>query len=147
MTERHLEGARTAARLALAAIYIVFGVVHLWRTAAFLPIMPPVVPDPWLVVQFTGVCEILGGAGLLIPRLRWLAGLMLAIYAFCVWPANIYQALAHAHVPPLPDTWWYHAPRLAFQPVFMWWALFAGGVIDWPARDRRVPARAPGSRG
>ena len=36
--------------------------------------------------------------------------------------------------PPLPDSWWYHAPRLALQPVLVWWALFAGGVADWPLR-------------
>ena len=118
----------------MSAVYIVFGFVHLWKAEGFLPIMPPLVPYPRQVIQFTGVCEVLGGLGLLIPRVRWLAGLMLAIYAICVWPANIYQALAHVHVPPLPDSWWYHAPRLAFQPIFVWWALFAGGVVDWPAR-------------
>jgi hypothetical protein len=32
--------------------------------------------------------------------------------------------------------WAYHAPRLAFQPVFVWWALFAGDLVDWPWRGR-----------
>ena len=41
---------------------------------------------------------------------------MLAVYAVCVWPANIYQAFWHVHVWPLPDSWWYHGPRLALQP-------------------------------
>jgi hypothetical protein len=27
--------------------------------------------------------------------------------------------------------WWYHEPRLTFQPVLIWWKLCAG-VIDWP---------------
>ena len=31
-------------------------------------------------------------------------------------------------------SWLYHAPRLAFQPVFIWWALISGGVINWPFR-------------
>jgi uncharacterized membrane protein len=65
---------------------------------------------------------------------RWWAGLMLALYALCVWPANIYQAFWQVPVPPLPDSWWYHGPRLAFQPVLIWWALFAGGVVNWPSR-------------
>ena len=30
--------------------------------------------------------------------------------------------------------WGYHAPRLAFQPVLVWWALFCSRVIDWPFR-------------
>ena len=120
----------------MAVIYVGFGGVHLAAADSFLPIMPPAIPFPRAVVLFTGACEIAGGIGLLVPRSRWLAGLMLAIYALCVWPANIYQALAHVHAPPLPDSWWYHGPRLAFQPVFMWWALFAGGVVDWPFRRR-----------
>jgi uncharacterized membrane protein len=61
---------------------------------------------------------------------------MLGLYALCVWPANIYQAFWHVRVWPLPDSWWYHAPRLALQPVLIWWALFAGGVTDWPFRGR-----------
>ena len=72
-----------------------------------------------------------------MPRTRWLAGLMLAIYAVCVFPANLHHALDHVTVPGLPSSWWYHAPRLAFQPVFVWWALYAGGVIDWPFRRAR----------
>ena len=140
MTPERLERRQTESRIVLAAIYIVFGFVHISRTNGFLPIMPPLIPFPRQVILFTGACEIFGGLGLLIPRLRWLAGLMLAIYAVCVWPANIYQALGHVHVPPLPDSWWYHGPRLAFQPVFVWWALFAGGVTNWPWRSRRVPS-------
>ena len=128
--------ARTHAvlRYALAAVYAPFGVLHVLSSAAFLPIMPPGVPFPRTVVVLTGACEIAGALGLLIPRMRKAAGVALALYAACVFPANIYHALAHRHVPPLPDSWWYHGPRMLFQPVFVWWALFAGVVTDWPWR-------------
>lgn len=139
MTLAGLDRLRLVLRLLMAAIYILFGGVHLAAADSFLPIMPPVIPYPRAVVLFTGACEIAGGVGLLLPRTRRLAGIMLAIYALCVWPANIYQALWRVHVPPLPDSWWYHGPRLAFQPVLVWWALFAGGVTDWPFR-RGPPA-------
>ena len=125
-------------RWLLAAIYIAFGVVHLRSAPGFLAIMPAWVPYPLEVVLITGVCEILGGLGLLIPRLRWISGVMLALYAVCVYPANLHHALGAVEVGSLPSSWWYHGPRLAFQPVFVWWALFAGGVIDWPFR--RKPA-------
>jgi uncharacterized membrane protein len=121
-----------ALRLALAGFYLAAGVLHLRAPGAFLPIMPPAIPFPHAVVLATGVCEIAGALGLLPPRTRWWAGVMLALYALCVWPANIYQALWSVPVPPLPDSWWYHAPRLAFQPVLIWMALFAGGVTAWP---------------
>jgi uncharacterized membrane protein len=116
----------------MAAIYIVFGCVHLVAAQKFLPIMPPMIPFPLQVVQITGLCEIAGGLGLLIPLTRWLAGLMLGIYDLCVWPANIYQAFWHVHAPPLPDGWGYNGPRILFQPVLIWWALYAGGVVSWP---------------
>lgn len=129
---------RAVLRWLLAAIYIAFGIVHLRSAPGFLSIMPAWVPYPLEVVLFTGVCEILGGVGLLIPRLRWISGVMLALYAICVYPANLHHAFGQVDVGRLPSSWWYHGPRLAFQPVFVWWALFAGGVIDWPFR--RKPA-------
>ena len=134
MRSDRLELTRTALRYALAAVYLPFGLLHMSAPTAFLPIMPPLIPYPHAVVVLTGACEVAGGIGLLIPRTRRAAGVALALYAACVYPANIYHALAHRHVPPLPDSWWYHGPRLAFQPVLIWWALFAGGVIDWPWR-------------
>ncbi len=134
MTDARLNRLRLIARLVMAAIYIAIGALHLLAADKFLPIMPPGVPFPREVVLFTGACEWAGAAGLLIPRTRRLAGVMLAIYAVCVWPANIYQALWHVAAPPLPDSWWYHGPRLAFQPVLVWWALFAGEATRWPFR-------------
>ena len=137
MTPRTLAAAHVVARWCLAALYAPFGVLHMSAPRAFLPIMPPGVPFPLTVVTLTGACEIAGAAGLLIPRTRRAAGWALALYAVCVYPANVYQALAHKHAPPIPDSWWYHGPRLLFQPVFVWWALFAGGVIAWPWREGR----------
>jgi uncharacterized membrane protein len=136
MSHASRERLRITLRLALAAIYAPFGLLHIYAARAFLPIMPPLIPAPEAVVILTGICEILGSLGLIVPRTRKAAGVALAIYAICVWPANIYHAVAHIHVPPLPDSWWYHGPRLAFQPVFVWWALFAGGAVDWPWRGR-----------
>ena len=69
-------------------------------------------------------------------RLRRLAGIMLALYAVCVFPANVKHAIDGIHLPPAPDSWWYHGPRLALQPVLVWWALFCSGVIDWPFRAK-----------
>ena len=102
--------------------------------SAFAPIMPAWVPAPAAVIVFTGACEVAGGIGLLIPATRWWAGLMLGLYAVAVFPANLHHALDGVTVPGLPSSWWYHGPRLAFQPVFVWWALWAGEVIDWPFR-------------
>lgn len=131
---RRLSPGRLAMLLLLAAVYIAFGVLHLVSPRSMLPIMPPALPYPLELILFTGACEIAGGVGLLIRPVRKLAAIMLAIYAVCVWPANVWHAISGAHVGHLPDSWWYHGPRLAFQPVLIWWPLFAAGVIDWPFR-------------
>ena len=83
-----------------------------------------------------------GAIGLLQSRslaLRRAAGWGLAAYALCVWPANVQHMLLDLAKPDgeeLPLA--YHIPRLAFQPVLIWWALWAGGAIDWPWK--RPPA-------
>ncbi len=131
------EQTRFVMRWALAIFYGVAGVVHLRSPEAFLPIMPGWVPWPHEVVLVTGVLEMAGAIALLIPRLRWIAAIMLALYAVAVFPANIKHAVGQVDVPGLPSGWWYHAPRLALQPVLVWWALFSGRVIDWPATKER----------
>jgi len=128
---------RGRARWAMALIYIGFGFFHLVFSDGFLPIMPPILPFPREIVWFTGVCEIAGGFGLVTPALRRWAGIGLALYAICVFPANLYHAYGHVIAPGLPSSWWYHGPRLLFQPVFVWWALWAGEVIDWPFSPHR----------
>lgn len=125
-------------RLGLIGLYGFIGVVHLAATDRFLPIMPGWVPAPRHVVIDTGLCEIAGALALFVPRLRRLAGIMLALYAVCVFPANIKQAVEGIAVPPIPDTWWYHGPRLALQPVMVWWALYAVHAVDLPFTARRT---------
>jgi uncharacterized membrane protein len=127
----------------MAVFYLAAGVTHVLAPDGFLAITPDWVPFPRQIVLVTGLCEIAGSIALMTRRLRYLAGVMLAIYAVCVFPANIKQAIEGINVPPLPNSWWYHGPRLAMQPVLVWWALFCSGVIDWPFAANRNQARAP----
>ena len=89
------------------------------------------------MILLTGVCELAGAAALLTARWRRLAGIMLGLYALCVWPANIKHGVDHILLPHVPDSWWYHGPRLALQPVLIWWALFCSGATDWPWQSSR----------
>ena len=136
-----LETSRLVLRIVLAAAYLVAGFAHLRFPAPFLSITPEWVPRPELVIAATGVAEILGATALVaIPPLRRAAGICLALYAVCVYPANIKHAVDAVSVHGASAWWPYHAPRLAFQPVIVWWALFAGGLTSWPfggkTRDR-----------
>lgn len=133
---RRIRTGRAVARLVLALAYFVAGVLHVTMPAPFVAITPDWVPFPHVIILLTGLCEIAGALALFSKRLRQAAGVALALYAVCVYPAN----LKHAFEAPQGVThlgWWYHAPRLAFQPVLVWWALFAGDVLSWPFRTRR----------
>ena len=124
---------RTAARWLLALGYLVAGVAHLRSPAGFIQITPAWVPDPPLVILLTGLAELAGAVALAaIPRLRRAAGIGLALYAVCVFPANINHAFNHIALGGTALGWWYHAPRFALQPVLVWLALWTGGVTDWP---------------
>ena len=130
--------ARRAARWLLALAYLVAGIAHIRSPGGFIAITPHWVPCPALVILITGLCEIAGAAGLMIPPLRKAAGIGLALYALCVWPANINHAVNDIAIGGTHLSWWYHGPRLALQPVIIWWALWASGVVDWPFRRRKA---------
>ena len=72
----------------------------------------------------------------LIPNIRYAAGIGLALYALCVYPANINHAINNIAIGGSTASWLYHGPRLALQPVFIWWALISGGVTNWPFRRK-----------
>tara|TARA_B110001454_G_scaffold218985_1_gene248934 strand:- start:638 stop:898 length:261 start_codon:yes stop_codon:yes gene_type:complete len=64
---------------------------------------------------------------------------MLALYAICVFPANIKHAVSYVAIDGVQLGWWYHGPRLSFQPIIVWWSLFSSGVTDWPRKARQLP--------
>jgi uncharacterized membrane protein len=131
---------RNVLRALLALAYLAAGILHVFVPAPFLGITPAWVPFAPLVIMATGLCEIAGAVGLYVPRLRWWAGTMLAAYAVCVYPANVKHAVDYITQGTGGLSLWYHFPRLAFQPVIVWWALFAGRVIDWPFANRETRA-------
>lgn len=129
---RRAERGRAVARVLLSIAYLFVGIAHLRSPQTFLPIMPGWVPFPRETILVTGLCEIAGAIALMTARFRRLAGLMLAAYAVCVYPANLKHAFDHVAIGGGRLGWWYHGPRLALQPVLVWWALYAGRVLDWP---------------
>ena len=129
---------RPIARLLLAAAFLAAGLLHLLVPAPFLTITPAWVVFAPQVIALTGVAEIAGAAGLMVPRLRRAAGIGLALYSVCVFPANIRHAIIDLGLAHPLLGWAYHGPRLLFQPVIVWGCLWAAGVIDWPLRNRQA---------
>lgn len=136
---------RRVMRWLLALAYLGAGYLHLRSPEPFLTITPGWVPFPEAVIRFTGVAEILGAVGLMSRHTRRAAGVGLALYALCVWPANIKHMLDGPDIAALGSDLYYHVPRMVLQPVLIWWALFCSGVTSWPF-TRRPSAPLGGGR-
>lgn len=133
---------RLLTRLALGLLYLAAGVLHLLLPAPFIGIVPKWVPAAPLVVMLTGMAELAGAAGLLQPwstALRRAAGWGLAAYALCVWPANFQHFLLDLARPGQGLGLAYHLPRLAFQPVLIWAALWASDALDRSRQGQPSP--------
>ena len=83
--------------------------------------------------------ELMGAAGLVqgwSRDIRIAAGAGLALYALCVWPANVHHMMLDLAREDGGLGLAYHVPRLLFQPVLIWLALWAGKATDWPFARR-----------
>lgn len=111
-------------RWLLAVVMIVAGVLHVRDPAPFVRIMPAWLPAHELLVYISGLAEIAGGVGLLIPFFRRAAALGLIALYVAVFPANINQAVNHI---PLGDTatpnwvFWARLPLQALLIALAWW--------------------------
>ena len=135
---------RTVLRWLMVLFYAVAGWFHLTAPAPFLRIMPGWVPAPETVILLTGVAELAGAAALAQPwsrPLRRAGAIGLALYALCVWPANINHMMLDMAKADGGFGLGYHIPRMIAQPVIIWLALWVGEVIDWPfgRSSRREP--------
>ena len=81
--------------------------------------MPSYLPAHVALVQISGVVEILGGIGVLLPRTRRCAAWGLILLLVAVFPANLNVALHGWPGENIPD--WILWARLPFQPLAIWW--------------------------
>jgi len=98
MSRRRYE-ARAIMRWILAAFYVAAGVAHLVVPEKLLSITPSWVPFAPQVVFLTGIFEFAASVALITRPLRFWAGIAMAAYAVCVWPANFVHAMNGIDLP------------------------------------------------
>jgi uncharacterized membrane protein len=87
-----MQTAQQIVTIALAAAFVFMGIAHFIPASART--MGAMIPQRMRVmsarrlVQFTGVCEIAGGIGLLVPVLHLAAAIALIVFLVAVFPAN-----------------------------------------------------------
>jgi len=82
-----------ASPLILAALLVVAGILHFVATPTYERIVPRVLGHPRLLVQVSGLAEILLGALLAPPRTRRLGAWLTIALFVAVFPANVQMAL------------------------------------------------------
>lgn len=91
--------------------------------------MPAWIPQPMALIYFTGLCEIAGAIGLLMPGLRQGAGIALIVFFIVVFPANVKAArtgvgLSGKRATPL---WLRTSMQVLFIALTWWSALWSSG--------------------
>ena len=125
----------------LAVFMVTAGTLHWITPDPFVKIVPSFLPYPLAIVYISGVFEILGGVGLLIPAVSHAAAWGLIALFIAVFPANINMAVNRIHLDGIPDSPWLLWGRLPFQAVLIAWAWW----YTRPSRNFVVypPTRSP----
>jgi len=128
---------RTLLRWLAAVVFVGAGLNHFRSMPFYERIVPPSLPRPRLLVAVSGVAEVLGGLGLLVPPLRRAAGWGLIALLLAVLPANIYMATSGDPHVTLNLPRWALVLRLPLQAV----------LIAWVERASRPDGRRSGRPG
>jgi uncharacterized membrane protein len=109
----------TLKRIGLVLVFLWFllgGVAHFSLTETEMRIVPTWIPWPRAAVLVSGVFELLGAVGILIPITRRAAGIGLFLLTIAVTPANVFM-LQHAELFNVPR--WALIVRLPFQVLLL----------------------------
>ena len=115
----------TRGRVGLSLFFAFTALGHFVRPEEMAAMLPPSVPYRVGLIYLTGVFELMGAAGVWVPRLRRLTGLCLMVLLLAILPANVYAAInrvefgGHAGGPA------YLLVRVPFQFFVIWWTYYA----------------------
>jgi uncharacterized membrane protein len=115
---------RTLRRL-VGPFFVIAGVLHFVIPRSYRKIVPPWVSAPAAMVYASGVAEIAGGVGMMVPAGRRFAGWWLIATMAGVFPANVHMAMNAKDFPAVPGGAVSLWARLPFQGVFVAWILDA----------------------
>ena len=123
-TTRENETMRTISISFIALFFLVGGIAHFVWLDTFMSIMPAYLHYHKELVIISGVFELLGAGGIVLPWTRRFAGVGLIALSIAVFPANINMAMHPENFPQIPVSFLY--ARLPLQFLFIWliwWAV------------------------
>lgn len=112
--------------IVIGILFVMAGILHFIKPDPYLRIMPSFIPNPKAMVYISGVFEVIGGIGFLVPEFRHLAGWGLILLLFAVFPANIEMFLKGYKKHGFSIFTWIALIRLPIQFVLMFWIYWSG---------------------
>jgi uncharacterized membrane protein len=118
-----------AGNVAMAVMLFFTGVAHIPYVRGMAQMLPAWLPAKNAWVYGTGLLEVAGGVGLLLPALRPLAATCLLVFFVLILPANIISARKHLDYQrgtltgPGPGYLWFRVP---LQLLFLGWTWYFG---------------------
>lgn len=113
------------ARVGLSLFFAFTAAGHFVMTEEMAEMLPPTVPYRVGLIYLTGVFELMGAAGVWVPRLRRVAGLCLILLLIGVLPANVYSAFKRVEFGGHGAGPAYLIARVPFQLFVIWWTYYA----------------------
>lgn len=111
-------------RIIMGTLYLAAGALHFLFTRTYANIVPSYLPAHQELVYISGAAEMLGGAGVLLPRryieTRRAAAWGLVLLLIAVFPANVTMITEHHRFPTVPL--WAAWARLPLQLPLIYWA-------------------------
>lgn len=111
---------RRAQPYLIGVLFVVAGALHFAGPKWYEAIVPPFLPSPKALVAISGIFEILGGVGVVVPATRRFSGWGLVALLLAVFPANVYMAADSERFGAVAPQWALYA-RLPLQFLLIWW--------------------------
>lgn len=121
-----METFRLVIRILLGIFFILAGANHFRVPQTYVGIMPPYLPYHLELVYISGVFEILGGVGLMVPWTQTFSMWGLIALLVAVFPANIHMAMNGVPFGDFHPKPWQAWLRLPLQFVLIWIVYWAG---------------------
>jgi uncharacterized membrane protein len=105
----------------LGGFFLFAGLMHFLKPRPYVAIVPDALPRKREIVFASGVAEMAGGAGVLVPATRRVAGWWLIATLLAIFPANVNMAVNSERFRKVPEPLlWVRLPVQALLIGWVW---------------------------
>jgi len=138
---RRLSSWREAGLFAVAIMFLFTGATHFsGMKHDYVAMLPGPLSGNVGIIYLTGALQIAGAVGLLVPRIRRIAGICLVLLLLAMFPGNVYAAINE--IPfrgDAPTPLWLRTPIQLFFIGMVWWTSIRKPLVQIEAPRAEEP--------